>query len=85
VVSGLVAMLVVLGIAVATGLVVVVGIAGKASGRAPEVSSRLQRAARHLNGDAEVPPRLERLVRELVERDDHHQDGPRRREQTVSR
>ncbi|WP_114561562.1 hypothetical protein [Desertihabitans aurantiacus] len=67
-VGAVIAMLVVLGVAVGITLVVAVGIAGKASDRAPRVSTRLQRAARHLNGEADAPPRLEKLVREVVER-----------------
>jgi len=54
----LVAMAVVLVLAAAVVGVVVVGLEGRGSDRAPKVAHRLERAGRHLNGEADPPRQL---------------------------
>lgn len=47
----IVAMLVILGVAVVTAGIVVVGIEGRGRLRAPRLADRVTRAAEHLNGE----------------------------------
>lgn len=61
--SAIVAMVVVIIAALAVAALVVMGMEGRYTQRAPELSHQLARAARHLNGDGRVPRRLERLFR----------------------
>ena len=55
----------VLMLAVAAALigVVVMGMEGRGRNRAPELADRFARAAKHLNGDAQPPKRVEHLFR----------------------
>ncbi len=59
--SFFVALSVVLAVAIAVVGVVVVGLEGRGRTHAPKVAQRLERAARHLNGDAEPPQRFAKL------------------------
>lgn len=61
--TAIVIMVVIIAAALGVAAVVVLGIEGRFSDRAPEVSERLARAAQHLNGEGAVPPRFERLFR----------------------
>lgn len=59
--SAVVVMVVIIIAAVGVAALVLMGIEGRLSSRAPEVSVRLARAARHLNGDGRTPQRIEKL------------------------
>ncbi len=59
--SAIVFMVVVVAAALGVAALVVLGMEGRLSSRAPEVHDRLARAAKHLNGEAEVPRRFEKL------------------------
>ena len=48
-----VSMFVILGVAAATAGLVVVGMEGRGKDRAPKLADRMERAAQHLNGDAQ--------------------------------
>lgn len=61
--SYVLAMSVVLAVAVAVLGIVAVGLQGRGKTHAPKMANRLERAARHLNGDAEPPQRFARLFR----------------------
>jgi hypothetical protein len=53
VITILVAMFVILGVAAVTAGIVVVGMEGRGRWRAPKLAERMARAAQHLNGDAQ--------------------------------
>ncbi len=53
--SFVVAMFVILGIAVGTAGVVVVGIQGRGKARVPRLADKMARVVQHLNGDAQPP------------------------------
>lgn len=57
----LVFMTLMVGLAVAVAATVVMGMEGHGKDRAPELTDRMARAARHLNGDAKPPKRFEHL------------------------
>ncbi len=59
--SYVLAMSVVIAVALAVLGTVAVGLQGRGKGYAPKVADRLERAARHLNGDAEPPQRFTKL------------------------
>ena len=63
--TAIVVMVVIIAAALGVAAMVVLGIEGRFSDRAPEVSGRLARAAQHLNGDAKPPQALRRLLRGL--------------------
>ncbi|WP_197430170.1 hypothetical protein [Auraticoccus cholistanensis] len=54
-------MVVIIAAALGVAALVVMGIEGRFSSRAPEVQGRLARAAQHLNGEGQVPARFEKL------------------------
>lgn len=56
--SVVVAMIIIVGLAIAITAVVAIGMRGKMSDRSPVVAERLGTVARHLNGDAEAPESL---------------------------
>lgn len=56
-------MVLMLALAVAVGAVVVLGMEGRGRDHAPELADKFARAAKHLNGDAQPPERLQHLFR----------------------
>ena len=60
--SIVVAMIVILVVATATVGLVLLGIEGRGKQRAPKLAHRMARAAQHLNGDAEPPARLVKMI-----------------------
>lgn len=60
--SILIATIVVLLILAGTLGLVLVGMEGRGRGRAPRLAHRMARAAQHLNGDAQPPKRLVKLI-----------------------
>jgi hypothetical protein len=60
--SIVVAMIVILVVVAATVGLVVLGIEGRGKQRAPKLAHRMARAAQHLNGDAEPPARLVKMI-----------------------
>ena len=60
--SIVVAMIVILVVATATVGLVLLGIEGRGRQRAPKLAHRMARAAQHLNGDAEPPARLVKMI-----------------------
>lgn len=59
----MIAMFLIIGVAAVVMMIVMIGTDGNArTGRHPELTQRLARAKQHLNGEAEVPARFERLV-----------------------
>lgn len=60
--SIVVAMFVILVVAACTVGLVLLGIEGRGKERAPKLAHRMARAAQHLNGDAEPPDRLVKLI-----------------------
>ncbi len=66
--SIVIAMFVVIILAAATVAMVVMGMEGRGRDRAPRLADRAARAARHLNGDAEPPPRFLRLIESTLQR-----------------
>lgn len=61
--SFVLALLVVLVVALAVFGVVAVGLEGRGRTHAPKTADRLARAARHLNGDGELPQRFAKHFR----------------------
>jgi hypothetical protein len=57
-----VAMIVILVLAACTVGLVLLGMEGRGKQRAPKLADRMARAAQHLNGDAEPPARLIKLI-----------------------
>ena len=53
--SVVVAMIIIVGLGIAVGAVVAIGMRGKLSYRNPAVAERLGLVAKHLNGDAQPP------------------------------
>jgi UPF0716 family protein affecting phage T7 exclusion len=62
VISIVVAMIVILVVVAATVGLVLLGIEGRGKQRAPKLAHRMARAAQHLNGDAEPPARLVKMI-----------------------
>lgn len=60
--SIVVAMIVILVLAACTVGLVLLGMEGRGKQRAPKLADRMARAAQHLNGDAEPPTRLIKLI-----------------------
>ena len=60
--SIVVAMIVILVLAACTVGLVLLGMEGRGKQRAPKLANRMARAAMHLNGDAEPPARLVKLI-----------------------
>jgi UPF0716 family protein affecting phage T7 exclusion len=60
--SIVVAMIVILVVVAATVGLVLLGIEGRGKQRAPKLANRMARAAQHLNGDAEPPARLVKMI-----------------------
>jgi hypothetical protein len=60
--SIVVAMIVILVLAACTVGLVLLGMEGRGKQRAPKLADRMARAAQHLNGDAEPPARLVKLI-----------------------
>jgi UPF0716 family protein affecting phage T7 exclusion len=60
--SIVVAMIVILVVVAATVGLVLLGIEGRGKQRAPKLAHRMARAAQHLNGDAEPPARLVKMI-----------------------
>jgi UPF0716 family protein affecting phage T7 exclusion len=60
--SIVVAMIVILVVVAATVGLVLLGIEGRGRHRAPKLAHRMARAAQHLNGDAEPPARLVKMI-----------------------
>jgi hypothetical protein len=60
--SIVVAMIVILVLAACTVGLVLLGMEGRGKQRAPKLANRMARAAQHLNGDAEPPARLVKLI-----------------------
>jgi hypothetical protein len=60
--SIIVAMIVILVVVAATVGLVLLGIEGRGKERAPKLAHRMARAAQHLNGDAEPPARLVKMI-----------------------
>ncbi|HXD25876.1 MAG TPA: hypothetical protein VN609_08080 [Propionibacteriaceae bacterium] len=60
--SIVVAMIVILVVVAATVGLVLLGIEGRGRQRAPKLAHRMARAAQHLNGDAEPPARLVKMI-----------------------
>jgi hypothetical protein len=60
--SIVVAMFVILVLVACTAGVVLLGMEGRGKQRAPKLADRMARAAQHLNGDAEPPDRLVKLI-----------------------
>lgn len=60
--SIVVAMIVILVVVAATVGLVLLGIEGRGKQRAPRLAHRMARAAQHLNGDAEPPARLVKMI-----------------------
>jgi len=60
--SIVVAMIVILVVVAATVGLVLLGIEGRGKQRAPKLAHRMARAAQHLNGDAEPPARLIKMI-----------------------
>jgi len=60
--SIVVAMFVILVLVACTAGVVLLGMEGRGRQRAPKLADRMARAAQHLNGDAEPPDRLVKLI-----------------------
>jgi hypothetical protein len=60
--SIVVAMIVILVVATCTVGLVLLGIEGRGKERAPRLADRAAKAAEHLNGDAEPPPRFIKLI-----------------------
>lgn len=60
--SIVVAMIVILVVVAATVGLVLLGIEGRGKERAPKLAHRMARAAQHLNGDAEPPARLVKMI-----------------------
>jgi uncharacterized protein YjeT (DUF2065 family) len=60
--SVLIATFVVMLILAGTLGLVLVGMEGRGRGRAPRLAHRMARAAQHLNGDAQPPKRLVKLI-----------------------
>mgnify|MGYP001094788722 FL=1 len=57
-----VAMIVILVVVAAIVGLVLLGIEGRGKQRAPKLAHRMARAAQHLNGDAEPPARLVKMI-----------------------
>jgi hypothetical protein len=60
--SIVVAMIVILVVVACIAGLVLLGIEGRGKQRAPKLADRMARAAQHLNGDAEPPARLVKLI-----------------------
>ena len=60
--SIVVAMIVILVVVAATVGLVLLGMEGRGKQRAPKLAHRMARAAQHLNGDAEPPARLVKMI-----------------------
>ena len=60
--SIVVAMIVILVVVAAIVGLVLLGIEGRGKQRAPKLAHRMARAAQHLNGDAEPPARLVKMI-----------------------
>ena len=60
--SIVVAMIVILVVVAATVGLVLLGLEGRGKQRAPKLAHRMARAAQHLNGDAEPPARLVKMI-----------------------
>jgi len=60
--SIVVAMIVILVVVAASVGLVLLGIEGRGKQRAPKLAHRMARAAQHLNGDAEPPARLVKMI-----------------------
>jgi UPF0716 family protein affecting phage T7 exclusion len=60
--SIVVAMIVILVVVAATVGLVLLGIEGRGRQRAPKLAHRMARAAQHLNGDADPPARLVKMI-----------------------
>jgi hypothetical protein len=60
--SIVVAMVVILVVVASIVGVVLLGMEGRGKQRAPRLADRMSRAAQHLNGDAEPPARLIKLI-----------------------
>jgi hypothetical protein len=61
-----ISMIVILGLAVGTVGLVLVGMQGRGRGRVPRLAHGMARAAQHLNGDAKPPARLVHLIQASV-------------------
>jgi hypothetical protein len=60
--SIVIAMIVILVVVACTVGLVLLGMEGRGKQRAPKLANRMSRAAQHLNGDAEPPARLIKLI-----------------------
>ena len=63
-----VAMITVLLLSVGIVGLVLVGIEGRGKRRAPKTARRIRRAAQYLNGDAQPPARLVKLIESTIHR-----------------